>query len=186
MKQIMSKLTLIVIMILFFSHTLKADDLMLEKFDIHPEKRWEFFSDRVMGGISTGKISFNSENQLNYINLTGNVSTQNRGGFIQARIKLTRPLTKNIEGIVINAKGNNTIYYLHLRTTGTVLPWQYYQAEFSVTSNWEEIRTPLKTFKRSSSFLRKTINPISLKGIGLVAYGRDHSADLSVASVNFY
>ena len=57
-------------MTLFFSHTLKADDLMLEKFDVQPEKRWEFFSDQVMGGISTGKISFNNENQLNYINLT--------------------------------------------------------------------------------------------------------------------
>jgi hypothetical protein len=40
---------------------------MLEKFDVQPEKRWEFFSDQVMGGISTGKISFNNENQLNYI-----------------------------------------------------------------------------------------------------------------------
>ena len=186
MKQVLSKLTLIIIMTLFFAHTLKADDLMLEKFDVQPEKRWEFFSDQVMGGISTGKISFNNENQLNYINLTGNVSTQNQGGFIQARIKLIQPLTKNIEGIVLNAKGNNTVYYLHLRTRGTILPWQYYQAKFSVTSDWKEIKIPLKTFKRSGSFLRKNINPSSLKSIGLVAYGRDHKADLSVASVNFY
>ena len=173
-------------MIFFFSHSIKADELMLEKFDIQPEKRWEFFSDQVMGGVSTGKIAFNNENQLNFINLTGIVSTQNQGGFIQARIKLTEPLTKIIKGIVINAKGNNTIYYVHLRTTGTILPWQYYQAEFSVTSNWEEIKIPFKTFKRSGSFLRKTINPISLKSIGLVAYGRDHKADLNVASVDFY
>jgi len=173
-------------MIFFFSHSIKADELMLEKFDIQPEKKMGIFSDQVMGGVSTGKIAFNNENQLNFINLTGIVSTQNQGGFIQARIKLTEPLTKIIKGIVINAKGNNTIYYVHLRTTGTILPWQYYQAEFSVTSNWAEIKIPFKTFKRSGSFLRQTINPISLRSIGLVAYGRDHKADLSVASVDFY
>ena len=186
MKKIVSKQTLIIIMVFFFSHSIKAEELMLEKFDIQPEKRWEFFSDQVMGGVSTGKISFNKENKLNFINLTGIVSTQNNGGFIQARIKLAEPLTKNIKGIVINAKGNNTTYYLHIRTAGTILPWQYYQAEFSVTSDWEEIKIPFKTFKRSGSFLRKKINPTSLKSIGLVAYGRDHKADLSVASVNFY
>ena len=173
-------------MVLFSSSNLKGDELILENFGKGSENRWNFFSDQVMGGISTGKLYFQKEGELNFINLVGDVSTENQGGFIQARSKLAETVKKDIEGIVINAKGNNTTYYIHLRTTGTLLHWQYYQAEFSVTSNWQEIKIPLKTFKRSGSFLRKNINPSSLKSIGLVAYGRDHKADLSVASVSFY
>lgn len=173
-------------MVLFSSSTLKGDELILENFGKGSENRWNFFSDQVMGGISTGKLYFQKEGELNFINLVGDVSTKNQGGFIQARSKLAETIKKDIEGIVINAKGNNTTYYIHLRTTGTLLPWQYYQAEFSVTSNWREIKIPLMSFKRSGSFLRKKVKPASITSIGLVAYGRNHKANLSVASIRFY
>ena len=173
-------------MVFFFSHSIKAEELMLEKFDIQPEKRWEFFSDQVMGGVSTGKISFNKENKLNFINLTGIVSTQNNGGFIQARIKLAEPLTKNIKGIVINAKGNNTTYYLHIRTAGTILPWQYYQISFEVKEEYKEYILQIKEFKKSGSFQPSMVNSKSISSVAVVAYGRDHKADIHVKEISFH
>ena len=33
-------------------------------------------------------------------------------------------------GVRLVVRGNAERYFVHLRTTGTVLPWQYYQAGF--------------------------------------------------------
>ena len=60
-------------MVLFSSSTLNGDELILENFDKGSENRWNFFSDQVMGGISTGKLYFQKEGELNFINLVGDV-----------------------------------------------------------------------------------------------------------------
>ena len=46
--------------------------------------------------------------------------------------------------ISLNARGNNSDYYVHIRTNFTLLPWQYYQAKFSVTREWEMHNLDLK------------------------------------------
>ena len=82
--------------------------------------------------------------------MTGKVSTANRGGFIQIRRKLNKINLKNFRFVEITAKGNNQNYYVHLRTTGTILPWQYYQSGFNVNNEFKVFRLPLDTFKKSS------------------------------------
>ena len=62
-----------------------AEERMLETFDKNPETRWRFIADTVMGGVSTGKVDFLTENGMAYARLTGSVSTENNGGFIQFR-----------------------------------------------------------------------------------------------------
>ena len=50
-------------------------------------QEWNFITDQVMGGLSTGQfIVENIENRICY-RMTGNVSTKNNGGFIQIRTK---------------------------------------------------------------------------------------------------
>jgi hypothetical protein len=66
------------------------------------------------------------------------------------------------------------------------LPWHYYQAAFEVTENWQEIRLPFDSFKKSNKNLRKVPKPTLLKSIGIVAYGRAHCADIQVSEVGFY
>ena len=176
----------LLMIIIFFSQPLRGKDLMIDDFQSVGNERWEFISDQVMGGVSTGKLLFKNQNEDGYLHLTGNVSTKNKGGFIQARTSLEKVLTNDIKGIKIRAKGNVTKYYLHLRTTGTILPWHYYQAEFNVQEDWSDISIPLINFKKSGGFLRNKIKPKSLKSIGIVAYGRDHIADLSVSLLSFY
>ena len=176
----------LLMIIIFFSQPLKGKDLMIDDFQSRENTRWDFITDQVMGGVSTGKLLFKNQNEDGYLHLTGNVSTKNKGGFIQARTSLKNVLTNDITGIKIRAKGNATKYYLHLRTTGTILPWHYYQAEFNVQEDWSDISIPLINFKKSGGFLRNKIKPKSLKSIGIVAYGRDHIVDLSVSLLSFY
>ena len=185
-KLFLKSIVPLLMIIIFFSQPLRGKDLMIDDFQSAGNERWEFISDQVMGGVSTGKMLFKNQDIDGYLHLTGNVSTKNQGGFIQARTSLKNVLTNDITGIKIRAKGNDTKYYLHLRTNGTILPWHYYQAEFNVQENWSDISIPLINFKKSGGFLRNKIKPKSLKSIGIVAYGRDHIADLSVSLLSFY
>ncbi|MFB0994623.1 MAG: CIA30 family protein, partial [Paracoccaceae bacterium] len=77
-------------------------------------------------------------------------------------------------------------YYLHIRNSGTRKPWHYYQKGFDTTSTWEEIKLPFESFMKSSSSLRTAIKQSTIKTIGIVAYGKDHTADISVMSLEFY
>ena len=160
--------------------------MLIDDFDGKPEKRWSYISDQVMGGISQGTLTFEDKENIPLARLTGAVSTVNNGGFIQFRTNLHNINTKSVSGIYINVKGNNQKYYLHLRTKGTLLPWQYYQAEFDVNENWRIIKLPLENFVASSGWIRKNVKSASIKSIGVVAFGRDHIADISVSEIGFY
>lgn len=53
-----------------------------------PETGWRFFTDAVMGGVSTGQMVLAQEAGQTHARMTGRVSTANRGGFIQMRLDL--------------------------------------------------------------------------------------------------
>lgn len=150
------------------------------------QSRWSYVSDQVMGGVSEGQARMDMADGAPALRLTGTVSTANRGGFIQARIELDAPLPADASGVVISVRGNDQRYFIHLRTRGTALPWQYYQAGFEAGSDWREIRLPFTAFERSGGLLRATPLPETIRSLGLVAYGRDHRADVSIRSVGFY
>ncbi len=157
-----------------------------ETFDVDPTKRWEYVADTVMGGVSSGALSFESEDLDSYARLAGTVSTANNGGFIQFRHLLATPLSKGAEGLRLRVRGNGEVYFVHVRTKGTRLPWHYYQAQFETTANWTEIRLPWSAFKPSASLLRDTPAAGKIKSVGVVAYGRDHSAKIDVSEVDFF
>ena len=52
-------------------------------FNIDSGNNWRYVSDRVMGGVSDGQVFLEQDGDVIYARLTGNVSTRNRGGFIQ-------------------------------------------------------------------------------------------------------
>ena len=170
---------------LFFILTQEAVGNTIFKDNFENQKKWQFISDQVMGGVSSGKVEFFSDNNNFYARLTGNVSTENKGGFIQIRRKLEKPSLKGAKFIEIIAKGNNQDYFVHLRTSGTLLPWQYYQISFKVDNDFKIFKLPINEFKRSSVFLSKQINPKNITSIGVVAFGRDHSADIYIKEINF-
>ena len=159
---------------------------MIEDFKNAPDKRWEFISDQVMGGVSEGRVSLDEGDGQTVLRLQGKVSTANRGGFIQARLKLAERLPKEAEGLELKVRGNGQKYYIHARTSGTVLPWNFYQAPFDVSEGWATVRIPFTAFEAQGMLVSKRLKAEAVKSIAVVAYGRDHTADVSVASISTY
>lgn len=176
---------LFLVLILIFPTLSNAQDSMIE-LSLSDTSRWDYFSDQVMGGVSTGRASFEQESGQSVLRLTGDVSTANNGGFIQARSKLAQDLPATSQGIVLNVRGNGETYYIHLRTTWTVLPWQFYQASFTASKDWQEVRIPFDDFAPYGKLLRRNFNASSVKSIAVAAFGRDYTADLSIRAVGIY
>ena len=142
---------------------------------------WRFFTDQVMGGLSEGQARIDAQG----LHLTGQVSTANNGGFIQARSEDVR-VPQEAQGLRIRVRGDGQRYFIHLRTSGTLLPWQYYQAGFDTNGDWQEITLPFESFAPSGRMLRDTPRPDDIRSVALVAYGRDHSADIRLSALSGY
>jgi hypothetical protein len=164
----------------------QAEGPMIERFDAGVEERWRFFTDQVMGGVSTGRVTVLSEGETRFARMTGKVSTANRGGFIQMRLALGDGAAEGATGVRLVVRGNSQRYFVHLRTRGTRLPWQYYQAGFEVGPDWAEMRLPFTAFRPSGGMLAPEPSAARLSSLAIVAYGRDHDAEIDVAEIGFY
>ena len=160
-----------------------AEIVFTDKFN--QKNEWNFITDQVMGGISTGTYNYKKINDDNVVKITGSVSTKNNGGFIQVRRNLDNINLTNAKNVKVIAKGNNEKYFIHLRTTFTILPWQYYQYSFKVKNDFKNFILPIRNFKKSGFLLPDKINPKNIKSIGIVAFGRDYKAELIVKEINF-
>ena len=163
-----------------------ASGKKFETFDPEKVRTWSFFSDGVMGGVSSGKALLKKSGKDNFVRIEGKVSTKNNGGFIQIRHNLRTPIEDQIKGMRLKVRGNGENYYIFIRTSSTLLPWQFYNLEFPTSKKWSTVDLEFKKFKRSSSFLRKIFKSSSIKSIGIVAYGRDHSAKVDVSEIDFF
>ena len=168
--------------------TILIDDFSKEGSQKSFSTNWEFVSDRVMGGVSSGTNEFVNEDEHSSIHLTGNVSLANNGGFIQVRTNFN-PRGRSFDarlftGVKLLVKGNSQQYAIHLRTADTRLDWQYYQATFSTNGQWQEIKIPFTLFKPYS--LQSPLNTRTLKSIAVVAIGREFQADIFIDEIAFY
>jgi hypothetical protein len=143
------------------------------------EVDWIYLADTVMGGVSEGR----SWTEDGILRLAGTVSTENRGGFIQARTYVDQGLPEGTTGLRLRVRGNGERYFVHLRTFLTPLPWQYYQAGFETGPDWAEVTIPLSEFEPSGRLMPLSVSPDLVRSVAVVAYGRDHVADLSVAAL---
>ncbi len=151
------------------------------------KQSWAFFTDGVMGGLSEGKAIISKVDGINCYHMTGNVTTENNGGFIQIRNQLKPTIsTKKYKGIYLKVFGNNEDYALHIRTALTLAPWQYYKYSFKTFSEWKEIRAPFSEFKKSNSYQPSNLIGQNINSIGLVAGFKDFNADICLSEIGFY
>ena len=101
-------------------------------------------------------------------------------------MKLSQPLPEKAQGLRLVVRGNAQRYFVHLRTGGTFLPWQYYQVGFDVSKGWAEVLLPFKDFKASGAFLKNVPSPEDIQSIGIVAFGRDHMAEIDVRELSYF
>jgi hypothetical protein len=168
----------------------QASDALTFPMTADNARYWRFLSDRVMGGVSDGRLEFVTIDGRPAARMTGDVSTANNGGFIQFRagVDFSRIVTTgiNLTGIRIRARGNDQTYYIHLRTRDTRRPWHYYSAAFTVNGTWQQHTLPFSGFTHSAGHTPPTPAVDQLTSIGIVAYGRDHAADIAVSDISFY
>ena len=176
----------IILLTVFIFTPAMAQTILFDDFTDKPAERWEFITDQVMGGVSTGNVSFMTEEGTNYARMTGTVSLQNNGGFIQFRRRVTSHFEKSKQGLELKLRGNDQQYFVHIRTTGTFLPWQYYHAPLSSNSDWTIVRMPFSMFERSSGFLSKKITAKNIRSVGIVAFGKEHEVQLDVKQISIF
>ena len=170
------------VLILFFP--LMAMTKVIDNLD-NERVEWLPFSDQVMGGISEINFSEKDEEEMSFYHMEGNVSTENNGGFIQFRANV-KIEDLPYKGLKINTRGNGEEYFIHIRTPKTRLPWNYYASSFTVSSEWQSIKIPFDSFKKSGLILPRKFDASDIKSIGIVAFGKDFYADIDLASIELY
>ena len=94
---------------------------------------WRVISDTVMGGVSSGSLVPTVIEGRNCLRMTGEVSLENNGGFVQASLDLGAAGLLDAgeyAGIEIDVFGNGEAYNLHLRTDDTRIVWQSYRVDW--------------------------------------------------------
>ena len=175
-----------VLIILFSSLVTRAEEMLFENFTNNPQERREFITDTVMGGKSQGKVEFLTDNNDKFARMTGHVTLENNGGFIQFRRRVSRAFEKKRKGLRLKVRGNGESYFVHLRTSGTYLPWQYFQSKFFVEDDWGIVELPFTQFRRSGVLVFKNLLAEDVQSIGIVAFGKNHDVLIDVGSVVVY
>lgn len=142
-------------------------------------QRWRAFSDRVMGGVSEAHAAFAEVRGQPALRLTGRVSLENNGGFVQ----MARPLgdldALAFGGLQLRVCGAPGTYFVHLRTADTRAPWQYYGAPLPVSEAWADVFLPWSAFTAVS--LSAPLDVRELQRIGLVAAKTAFDADVAIS-----
>ncbi len=151
-------------------------------------QRWRFFSDRVMGGVSTGNAVHTVVDSRPAVRLTGDVSLENNGGFVQVALDLTadgRAFDAGaFSGIAITLRGDGGTYALNLRTTDLHHPWQSYRYPLQSAAGWETHHCAFGAFTEHRT--DSALNPAHLRRVGLIAIGEARPVDVAIADLRFY
>ena len=148
---------------------------------------WRLVTDRVMGGLSSGRLCVGEQYDRRALCLSGKVSLANNGGFVQVILDLDSNGTLDVSGLsglYLVARGNGQDYNVHLKTPETVLPWQSYRAGFHASDEWREVRLPFHGFKPHR--LETPLDTHRLSRIAIVAIGRPMAAEVYLSGVGFY
>ncbi len=152
------------------------------------DPKWEFVSDQVMGGVSRGQVRYARVDGRRAARLTGEVSLDNNGGFVQMAFDLAedggpQDLSAWI-GIAMDISGNGEGYEIRLRTSQLTRPWQSYRAGFTAAPGWQTLCFPFDGFAPHRVDL--PVDPTQVRRIGLLGIGRVFHVDIAVSDVRLY
>jgi hypothetical protein len=149
--------------------------------------QWHLVTDKVMGGVSQGQLTPDTIEDRQCLRISGDVSLDNNGGFIQAALDLATDGTldaSDFDGLILDVYGNSQSYNIHLRTSDLWLPWQSFRQSFATEPRWQSLKFPFSGFEAYRT--EKQFNPSHLKRIGIVAIGKEFHADVCVGFLAFY
>ena len=140
-----------------------------------------------MGGVSQGRVVFKEDQGEQYAHMTGQVSTENNGGFIQLRKAIPKKTIDTATGAYLKVRGNGQQYLsAPAHQSAPCCPGSTIkQASLQQTSG-RSLKCPSQTSPAQGSWLSDAVKPKSIRSIGIVAFGREHSADIQIAEIGFY
>ena len=182
------KYLFIIIFLISSTYTFAKDNVINITFTEENAKYWQYISDRTMGGISNGMAVLDKDGDKYFARLTGNVSTKNNGGFIQLRSTLEfidfDKSTRTLKGVRLKVRGNGEVYHIFIRTSETRSYRDYFASTFKAEDKWKTVDLPFSNFK--NKFSNKDLDGNDIRTFGIVAYGREFQADISVSEINLY
>jgi hypothetical protein len=178
----------LLVMSVIYSSVAFAKDEITIPFTKENARYWQYISDQTMGGVSNGQAILDKENDIIFARLTGNVSTDNNGGFIQIRTNFSFVdlinTNKDFKGVLLKTKGNGETYHIFIRTSEDRSYRDFYSATFTANENWEIVDLPFTKFKHRYS--NRSLDGNDIRTFGIVAYGRNFYSDVSVSEISFY
>ena len=166
--------------------------LLLDDFAADPPASvaaWKLFTDRVMGGVSTGAVAMEIVHGRRALRMRGLISLERNGGFVQMARALGVPGAAERDasaytGIALTVYGAPGRYFVHLRTLDTRMPWQYYSAPLPVSGTWTEVRLDWAAFTPHALVTPMDIS--RLLRLGVVAGFSAFAADIALSHLAFF
>ncbi|MEO8443663.1 MAG: CIA30 family protein [Gammaproteobacteria bacterium] len=153
-----------------------------------PKARWRGFSDRVMGGVSDAAFASSMVDGRRCIRLTGRVTRDQGGGFIQMALDLgTRDSGFDGSawaGVEMLVYGNDEDYNIHVRTADCGWYDQSYRATFHAVPRWQRVRVPWTGFVANDITL--PLDAARLQRIAVLGWMREFEADIALAEMALY
>lgn len=102
---------------------------------------WNVVDDRVMGGLSQGKIALSDAGNALF---SGYVTTENNGGFSSVRYGFDKKEVSEFKNVVLKVKGDGKSYQFRLKESSSQR--FSYIAAFTTSGDWETISLSLDSF----------------------------------------
>jgi len=161
---------------------------------------WTGFTDRVMGGMSSGSVTRETNVDGKVANvLRGTVSLANNGGFVQMATDLANDPSicrtvdaSEYDGIELDIKFEGTpekdFFNVHLKNAACSLQFSSYRGTFEISrGTWQTVRLPWSIFQGYGAGTEGVeFDPSSLRRLGVVAIGRAMEVNLALGGVRFY
>ena len=138
-----------------------------------------------MGGVSEGSLHLIEIDGRSAARLTGTVSLDNNGGFVQMGFDLSPDGraydASDWDGVAFDLRGNGEVYDIRLRTDELTRPWQSYRVQVIAPTKWTTIALRFEDFTAHRTDI--PFDPARLRRIGVLGIGRAFEADVAVAAV---
>lgn len=149
---------------------------------------WKVATDTVMGELSSAKLAPSIIDDKPCLCLSGSVSLENNGGFVQASLDLIHDGTycdaSRYAGVELEVRGDGKPCNVHLRTSSTEKVWQSYRTGFVATEKWQVIRLPFDDFVPYRIDI--PLDTATLRKLGIVSIGREGLVTICIGRLAFY
>lgn len=127
-----------------FMLTVMSQDKSSTIFEFNNTKsssKWSVVDDRVMGGLSQGRLSINEAGNGLF---QGDVTTENNGGFSSVRYAFNPKDVSKFTHVILKLKGDGKSYQFRIKEN-TSQRYSYI-ATFKTSGEWEVIKIPFNVF----------------------------------------